>query len=53
MVDIITQDMVGLKIHKVSCSRTNEFNEYNVTIKLTEISDEGLEVFGLSEDDCK
>lgn len=49
----ITQDMVGLTIHKVRGVPSNEFNEYTVHITLKEISDEGLEVFGLTEDDIQ
>ena len=49
----ITQDMIGLKIHKVTAYRTNESNEFNVVIKFKEISDEGLEVFGINEDDIE
>lgn len=49
----ITKDMVGLEIHSVKGTHTNEFNEYTVNIILKEISDEGLELFGLTEDDCK
>ncbi len=47
----ITQDMVGLTIHKVTAYRTNEFNEYNVVLRLKEISDEGLDLFDIVEED--
>lgn len=49
----ITQDMVGLNIHRVRAAPGGEFNEYTVHITLKEISDEGLDVFGLTEDDVQ
>jgi hypothetical protein len=49
----ITQDMVGLNIHVKNCARTQEFNEYNVNIKIKGISDEGLDLFGLTDEDCE
>ncbi len=48
---VITQDMVGLKIHAVKAYRTWESDEYNVVLRFKEISEEGLEVFGLTDDD--
>lgn len=45
--------MVGLKIHKIKCAHSIEFNEYRVHITLDEISDEGLDLFGLTEDDAQ
>lgn len=48
---VITKDMVGLKIHKVSGSYTDEYDEYDVTITLGEISEDGLELFGLFTED--
>ncbi len=44
----ITQDMVGLEFD-VTDHIEVEFNEYRVRIKFEEISDEGLEVFGIKE----
>ena len=49
----ITQEMVGLKISNVRCANGKEFGDFTVHITLKEISDEGLEVFGLTEDDCQ
>ena len=42
----ITQDMVGLKYTVVS-HREDDFDEYTVKIRFDEISEEGLEVFGI------
>ena len=44
---VITKDMVGLKIHKMSCAYSRESDEYTVHVTLKEISSEGLELFGL------
>jgi hypothetical protein len=49
----ITRDMVGMKIHVNNCSLSNEFNEYNVNIQIREVSDEGLDIFGLTDEDCE
>lgn len=48
----ITQSMVGLKAEITSCRPTND-SDYIVNLKFREISDEGLEVFGLTEDDVQ
>lgn len=49
----ITPEMVGLKMLVRNCAQGIEFNEYIVNIKIKELSDEGLELFGLTEDDCE
>lgn len=51
MINKITQEMVGLKFHIVSNRKDGEFNEYTVKIRFEELSDEGIELFGLNEDD--
>ena len=45
--------MVGLKINNIKGVRTNEFDEYTIHITLKEISSEGLELFGLDDDNIK
>lgn len=47
----ITQDMVGLQISKVKAGLTEEPGEYSIYLTLPEISDEGLDLFGIEEDD--
>ena len=48
---VITQDMVGMKI--TTClgnTVSEETNEFRVYIILDEVSDEGLDIFGINED---
>ena len=47
----ITQDMVGMKITRCLASPSEEPNEFRVYIILDEVSDEGLDIFGIDEDD--
>ena len=49
----ITRDMVGLEIHRVRGAPSSEFNEFTIHLTLKEISDEGLDMFGLTEDDIQ
>ncbi len=49
-VTTINSDMVGLIIRKIKVIPTKEMGEYSVTITLKNISDEGLEVFGIDEE---
>ena len=51
MINKITQDMVGLKFHIVSNRKSGEFNEYTVKIRFEELSDDGIELFGLTDED--
>ncbi len=54
MINKITKDMVGLKYHIVSNRKDNdEYNEYTVKIRFEKLSDEGIELFGLTEDDME
>lgn len=56
-INKITKDMVGLKFHIVSTRRTpadgggEESNEFDIKIRFEELSDEGIEIFGLTEED--
>ena len=45
--------MLGLEIDKVKAVPSQESNEYTVRLTLKKISDEGLDVFGLTEDDVQ
>ncbi len=49
----VTKDMVGLKMHVMNIAHGKEFNEYTVNVKFMELSDEGLDIFEATEDDCK
>jgi hypothetical protein len=52
MINKVTQDMVGLKFHIISTRKhQDEDNEFDVEIRFEALSDEGIEVFGLVEDD--
>jgi len=50
---VITKDMVGLKITVMNVAHGKEFNEYICNVKIRELSDEGLDLFDATEDDCK
>ena len=48
---VITQDMVGMKI--TTClgnTVSEETNEFRVYVILDRVSDEGLDIFGINED---
>ncbi len=51
-INKITSEMQGLKFHIIDVRRhQEEDNEYDVEIRIEKLSDEGLEMFGLNEDD--
>lgn len=52
MINKITQDMVGLKFHILrTMVDPEESNEFIVNVRFEELTDEGIELFGLSEND--
>ena len=52
MIDRITQDMVGLKFNIIDNRRHHdEDNSYDIEIRIEKLSDEGIELFNLEEDD--
>ena len=48
--ETITQDMVGMEIHTTLAVNSEESNEARVYIILDDVSDEGLELFGIDQD---
>ena len=47
---VITQDMVGMTIQTCLGQHTEESNEFKVYIILPKVSDEGLDIFGIDEE---
>ena len=49
----VTQDMVGLEMKVMNVANGREFDETTVNVKFMKLTDEGLELFGVTEDDIK
>ena len=49
----VTREMVGLKMQIRNCAHGINEGDFIVNVKFNEISDEGLEVFGLTEKDAR